>query len=162
MCGSLPSAVRVFQHFTGWHRAWASLSLKYLGVCISADLTWSKHIMLVTCKARRLLGYIFRSFSPHCSPSAIMTLYRAQVLPLLNYGCIIWDPQFKKDSALLESVQLFAARMANKSWNANAVSLNSKLNLSTLSSDEHTLVCSMFLRVTCTVLQVFLICVLIE
>ena len=65
---------------------------KYLGVWISADLTWSKYIMSVTCKARQLLGYIFRTFSPHCSPSAIMTLYRAQVLPILNYSCIIWDP----------------------------------------------------------------------
>ena len=65
---------------------------KYLGVWISADLTWSKHSMSVTCKARQLLGYIFRTFSPHCSPSAIMTLYRAQVLPILNYSCIIWDP----------------------------------------------------------------------
>ena len=63
-----------------------------------------------------------------------MTLYRAQALPILDYGCIIWDPHFKKDSALLESVQLFATRMATKSWNASAVSLNSKLNLSTLSS----------------------------
>ena len=106
---------------------------KYLGVWISADLSWSKHIMTVTCKSRRLLGYIFRTF-PHCSPTAIMTLYRAQVLPILDYGCIIWDPHFKKDSALLESVQLFATRMATKSWNASAVSLNSKLNLSTLSS----------------------------
>jgi len=35
---------------------------KYLGVCISADLTWSKHIMSVTCKARQLLGYILEPF----------------------------------------------------------------------------------------------------
>jgi len=32
---------------------------KYLGVWISADVTWSKHITSVTCKAHRLLGYIF-------------------------------------------------------------------------------------------------------
>ena len=50
---------------------------KYLGVWISADLSWSKHIMTVTFKSRRLLGYIIRTFSPHCSPTAIMTLYRA-------------------------------------------------------------------------------------
>ena len=61
---------------------------KSLGVWISADLTWSKHIMSVTCKVCWLLGYIFRTFSPHCSPSAIMTLYRAQVLPILDYRCI--------------------------------------------------------------------------
>ena len=61
---------------------------KYLRVWISADLTWSKHIMLVTCKVCWLLGYIFRTFSP----SAITTLYRAQALPILDYSCIIWDP----------------------------------------------------------------------
>ena len=37
---------------------------KYLGVWISADLTRSKHIMLVTCKVCWLLGYTFRTFSP--------------------------------------------------------------------------------------------------
>ena len=37
---------------------------KYLGVWISADLTWSKHIMSVTCKARQLLGYILEPFPP--------------------------------------------------------------------------------------------------
>ena len=58
----------------------------YLGVWLSADLTWSKHIMSVTCKAHQLLEYIFRTFSPHCSPSAIMALYRAQFLPILDYG----------------------------------------------------------------------------
>ena len=63
-----------------------------------------------------------------------MALYRTQVLPILDYGCIISDPHFKKDCALLDSVQLFAARMATKSWNANAVTLNSELNLTTLSS----------------------------
>ena len=64
---------------------------KYLGVWLSADLTWSKHIMSVTCKARRLLECILRTFSPHCSPPAIMALYRTQVLPILDYGCIIWE-----------------------------------------------------------------------
>ena len=59
---------------------------------------------------------------------------RTQVLPILVYGCIIWDPHFKKDCALLDSVQLFAARMATKFRNANAVTLNSELNLTTLSS----------------------------
>ena len=84
-------------------------NFKYLGVWLSADLIWSKHIMSVTCKAHRLLRYIFRTFSPHCSPSAIMALYRTQVLPILVYGCmIIWDPHFKKECALLDTVQMFA------------------------------------------------------
>ena len=30
---------------------------------MSADLTWSKHIMSVTCKTHQLLGNFFRTFS---------------------------------------------------------------------------------------------------
>ena len=63
-----------------------------------------------------------------------MAHYRTQVLPIVDYGCISWDPYFKKDCALLDSIQLFAARMATKPWNANAITLNSELNLATLSS----------------------------
>ena len=107
---------------------------KYLGVWISDDLTWSKHVSAVSCKARRLLGYIFRTFSPHCSPPAIITLYKVQVLPILDYGCIVWDPQFKKDSLLIENIQLFAARMATKAWHADASTLNSILNLTPIAS----------------------------
>ena len=107
---------------------------KYLGVWISDDLTWTKHISAVTCKARRLLGFIFRTFSPFCSSDAIITLYKAQVLPILDYACIVWDPHLKKDSSLIENVQLFAARMATKSWRANASTLNETLNLPTITS----------------------------
>ena len=70
---------------------------KYLGVWISDDLTWSKHVS-VSCKVHR---YIFKTFSPHCSPLAIITLYKVQILPILDYGHIVWDPQFKKDSLLI-------------------------------------------------------------
>ena len=69
---------------------------KYPGVWLSANLTWSKHIMSVTCKARWLLGYIFRTFSPHCSPPAIMAHYRTQVLPIVDYGCIVGIPILRK------------------------------------------------------------------
>ena len=50
-----------------------------------------------------------------------------------------------KDCALLDSVQLFAAQMATKSCNANAVTINSELNLTTLSSRRaYILKCFMF------------------
>ena len=54
---------------------------KYLGVWISDDLTWRKHIESVCCKARRLLGYMYRTFSPFCEPSVLLSLYKSQVLP---------------------------------------------------------------------------------
>ena len=44
---------------------------KYLGVWLTDDLIWSTHIeAIIACKSRRLLyvGFIFRTFSLHCSP----------------------------------------------------------------------------------------------
>ena len=46
---------------------------KYLGVWISDDLRWSKHVESICCKARILLGYMFRTFCP--------TAIKHQLLP---------------------------------------------------------------------------------
>ena len=100
---------------------------KYLGICLSDDLTWSKHIESVCYKARRLLGYIYHTFSPYCSPESILHLYKTQVLPILEYGCVIWDPHFKKDKKLLESVQYFAIQIATKTWSSHNTSLPHEL-----------------------------------
>ena len=100
----------------------------------AADLTWSKHIQTVCYKAQRLLGYMFRTFSPHCSPDSIIRLYKAQVLPILEYGSVVWDPHFIKDQILLENVQLFALRIATKSWSEQYSTLTSWFQLPTLSS----------------------------
>ena len=117
---------------------------KYLGIWLAADLTWSKHIQTVCCKARRLLGYMFRTFSPHCSPDSIIRLYKVQVLPILEYGSVVWDPHFKKDQILLENVQLFALRIATKSWSEQYSTLTSRFQLPTLSSRRsyHKLLCT--------------------
>ena len=35
-------------------------SIKYLGVTITSDLSWTDHIRYITSKARRLVGLLFR------------------------------------------------------------------------------------------------------
>ena len=91
---------------------------KYLGMWISSDLTWSKHMETVCWKARWVLGYIHRTFAPYCGPPTIIkfSLYRSQVFPLLDYTSVVWDPHLLKDKLMLESVHTFATRMASKSW----------------------------------------------
>ena len=37
---------------------------KYLGVVIVDDLTWSAHIETITCKVRRLMGFIYHNSCP--------------------------------------------------------------------------------------------------
>ena len=91
---------------------------KYLSVWLSDNLSWEKHIQYVSNKARRHLD--FRTFSPFCSPVSLVHLYRTQVLPLLDYGCILWDPHLSKHKQQLEKMQLFATRMVSKQWNESA------------------------------------------
>ena len=105
---------------------------KYLGVWLSDDLTWEKHVEYVTNKARRHLGYIFRMFLPFCSPDSLIRLYHSQVLPLIDYGCVVWDPHLVKHKQQLEKVQLFATRIASKQWSESANTLNSHFNLPSL------------------------------
>jgi len=93
---------------------------KYLGVWISDDLSWSLHIESVCSRARRLLGFMYRFFSPHCDSETILMLYKSQVLPILDYACVVWDPHFEKDKLLLESVQHFALKIIDKSWHAES------------------------------------------
>jgi len=65
---------------------------------------------------------------------AIMTLYKCQVPPILEYACVVWDPHLKRDQLLLKSVPLFATRMAARSWTSDSESLNHHFQLPSLSS----------------------------
>jgi len=40
-------------------------------------------------------------------------------MPILEYGCIIWDPHFSKDKILLENVQLLTIRIATRFKNSS-------------------------------------------
>ena len=69
---------------------------KYLGLWISDDLSWSYHVEAVCSKARCMLGFIYRFFSPHCDANTILSLYRAHVPPILDYASVVWDPHLRK------------------------------------------------------------------
>ena len=89
------------------------VTFKYL---ISSDLSWTKHIEITCSKVRRVLGYMYRTFAPYCELDTIISLYKSQVLPILDYASVIWEPHLKKAKLLLEAVQLQATRMARRQW----------------------------------------------
>ena len=51
---------------------------KYLGVVVSSDLSWSKHIQLICVKAKKILGLLHRNLQ---NTSMTPVLYKALVRP---------------------------------------------------------------------------------
>ena len=67
-------------------------SVKYLGITISSDLSWTKHINIISSKARKLVGLLFRQFYRCADADIIRKLYIAIVRPHLEYASQVWDP----------------------------------------------------------------------
>ena len=106
-------------------------TVKYLGVTLSSDMSWSPHINKINTKARRLIGLFYRRFY-FCSPSTLVTFYTSFIRPLLEYASAVWDPYLCKDIDLLEKTQTFALRICLKNWSLSSDNLLSQLNLSAL------------------------------
>ena len=97
------------------HRIVPVSSVKYLGVSISSDLSWSGHIGKLCKKAKQHLGLIHRRF--HQAPSHVRAkLYRSAVLPNLECCGAVWDPHHQCDIQALENVQKFASRVTTRQW----------------------------------------------
>jgi hypothetical protein len=93
----------------------------YLGINISNNMSWSRHINQVVKKANSRLGFLRRNLRGcplKLKRTAFVTLVRSQV----EYGSTVWDPHLVKDREALERVQRKAAR-----WVANNYSYRSSV-----------------------------------
>ena len=66
----------------------------------------------------RLLGFFYCSFSPSIDSQIFLSLYKAHVLPILEYKCAVWDPHLTKNIEKLENVQKFGFRIPYKLWSS--------------------------------------------
>ena len=105
---------------------------KYLGVTITADLSWSEHIHTKCSKAKKLVGLLYRRFQSNADPSTLFNLYIALIRPHMEYACEVWNPHLQKDKTKLEQVQKFGLRMCTKKWNSDYAHLLSQFNIPTL------------------------------
>nr|CAH7742522.1 unnamed protein product [Callosobruchus chinensis] len=64
-------------------------SFKLLGVSITENMIWHKHVSSIATAAGKQLGYLFRARKCF-SPSNLLTLYKAQKRPSLEYCSHIW------------------------------------------------------------------------
>ena len=72
---------------------------KYLGVTLTEDLSWDKHIQNTRGKANRTVGSLHRNLRDCTSPVKNLT-YKTMVRPILEYSSTIWDPSSKPASRL--------------------------------------------------------------
>ena len=79
--------------------------VKDLGILMDEKLTMQEHIDASVRRARRCLGFVKRQAKQFDDPYVTKSLYCALVRPILEYGCIIWDPYTKQQITELESVQ---------------------------------------------------------
>ena len=84
-------------------------SAKYLGVNISKNLSWKRHVDVVCKKANSTLAFLQRNI-PCCPREIKVQCYQTYVRPIVEYAAIVWSPYTKCDTVRVESVQRRAAR----------------------------------------------------
>ena len=78
-------------------------SFKYLGVIIQENLSWGEHINYICKKAYKRIGILRRI--KHSFPLSTRELFvKTMVLPILEYGDIIWGD--KHNQSLMQNVQV--------------------------------------------------------
>ena len=82
---------------------------KYLGVVINENLSWSDHIDSIKTKINQRLG-LLRRLKPFITNSTVKMLYFSLVLPIFDYGDIIWGD--KNNKTLMASLQILQNKAA--------------------------------------------------
>ena len=85
-------------------------SHKHLGLTLSNDLTWTSHIKTIVEKATQRLGSL-RRHKFLLDRKSLKKMYTTFILPLLEYGNIVWDNCYMENAKVIESIQLDAARI---------------------------------------------------
>ena len=88
---------------------------KYLGVTISDNLDWSKHITTTTTKANARLSFIKRNLKD-CPQKLKEIAYFSLVRSFVDYASAVWDPHQKFNQVKLEMVQRRAARFVKSRY----------------------------------------------
>ena len=84
-------------------------STKYLGVTLTKDLTWGKHVDIIRAKANQQLAFVRRNIRTRSS-STKEKLFHTLVRQHLEYAATVWEPHFSKQKHSLEMIQRTAAR----------------------------------------------------
>ena len=88
---------------------------KYLGVTLTSNLSWNKHVENVAAKGNRTLGFVKRNLR-ECTKPVKAASYTTLVRPVLEYASTIWDPTTDHNIKILDQVQKRAARFVTNDY----------------------------------------------
>ena len=77
---------------------------KYLGIVVDESLSWNNHVSYIAPRVYPKLKLLNR-ISFFLSPAILLKIYKITILPILDYGCIVWGLFSKKNSDSLERLQ---------------------------------------------------------
>lgn len=80
-------------------------TIRDLGLTLDSGFNFHEHIRNVCKDANKALGFIIRTSSQFHNPRVIKLLYNAYVRSKLEYNAIVWDPQEKLYTHMVEKIQ---------------------------------------------------------
>lgn len=89
-------------------------TIRDLGVTLDCKLNFHEHIIKTSKEASKALGFIIRTSSNFNNLKTIKLLYNAYVRSKLEYNSIIWNPQEKLYTLMIEKIQRKFARFIYK------------------------------------------------
>ena len=109
---------------------------KDLGVFISEDLKWSKHINYITRNASNSLYHIMKVFNSK-NIWILLKLYNTYVRPKLECNTSVWSPYLKQDINKIEKVQQKFTKFAMQKCNIPFTNYNDRLTKLNIKSLYH-------------------------
>ena len=90
-------------------------SQKHLGITIDKNLSWEKQIDLVckntSCKITRM-----KLLSKYVDQTSLKQYYNSYILPVFDYGCVIWGNTTNANTTRLVKLQKRAVRIILKAY----------------------------------------------
>ncbi len=79
-----------------------------LGVTISSDLTWNKHVENIVAKAGKRVYMLYQLKRAGIGQHDLVTIYVSVIRPVLEYACPVWHTNL--NDQLTESIETVQKR----------------------------------------------------
>lgn len=81
------------------------IEVRDLGVTLTEDLSFNRHMDIIIAKAYSMLGFMKRICNDFRNVAALKSIYFAHVRAHLEYASVVWSPYYQNYSDKIESIQ---------------------------------------------------------